>query len=138
MQKIVKYGLESRARDLKRQEIPVRDIARILSDESGQKLSHGTVSNFFISDIKTITGLKESTARLKEVEVRTTLSTIEKRNKLIEILFNLAENAEHESTRVNACRVAKEVLESLDKRTGDIPSEGQVQINIQQNNLTIE
>jgi hypothetical protein len=138
LNKIIEHNLESRVIELQKQEIPIRKIASILSDEIGQTITKSMVFTFLKSDVKVKTEIIEKKDELKLKVVEAEISTINYRKDVIFGLLNLASTAENEHARVQAYKAANEALDSLDKRLGKVSPETNTVINITQNNLTIK
>lgn len=141
--KITKYNLDERARELNENGTSLRDIADILSNESGHKINKDSVYTFLKSEEKNTAEIIEKKTALKVAVAEAEISTISDRQKVIKGLLELAENAEYDRDRVAAYKVATDALDSLDNRLGKlsknpISQEGQTIININQNNLTIK
>lgn len=129
MHKIIKLGLDSRARELKREGLSIKKISEQLSKESEQNIPVGTVFNFFKLEENSHIELIEKNSQLKAVVVEAEVSTIEDRKKVIKGLLELAENAEYDRDKVAAYKVATEALDSLDKRLGKLTGNSGVTIN---------
>ena len=127
--RINKYNLESRARELNENGTSLRDIADTLTTESGHKISKDSVFSFLKTDIKYTAEIVESKVQLKAKVVEAEISTIEDRKKVITGLLGLAQSAENEHTRVLAYKEANNALDSLDKRLGKLTGDKGVTIN---------
>lgn len=115
-----------------------REIARILSDESGHKITQSSVHRYFASfrleKQRAVEKRGQLVAKIAEAEI----STIEQRQAVINGLLEIAENGYNEHARVNAYRAANNALDSLDARLGNLsPSKNTIQLNnININNIT--
>jgi hypothetical protein len=127
--RITKYNLEDRARELNESSTSLRDIADILTNESGHKISKDSVSSFLKSDIKYTAEIIEKKTQLKASVAEAEISTINYRKDVIFGLLNLASTAENEHARVQAYKAANEALDSLDKRLGKLTNNSGVTIN---------
>jgi len=127
--RITKYNLEDRARELNDSGTSLRDIADILTNESKHKISKDSVFSFLKSDEKYTAEIVERKAQLQVAVAEAEVSTIEDRKKVIKGLLELAENAEYDRDRVAAYKVATEALDSLDKRLGKLSNSQGVTIN---------
>jgi len=145
--RINKYNLEQRARELNENGVSLRDIADTLTTESGHKISKDSVFSFLKSDKKYTAEIVESKAQLKAKVVEAEISTIDQRKQVIDGLLGLAQSAENEHTRVLAFKEANNALDSLDKRLGKLSvgqasqtviNPGGTLINVTNNNLTLK
>lgn len=136
--KIVKYNLEPRVRELYKENKSLREIADTVSKESRHPISKDCIATFLKNDIEETTKLIESKTQLKTAVVEAEISTIAQRQRVINGLIRLAKSAENEHTRVLAFRAANDALDSLDKRLGQVAPDSQTVINITQNNLTLK
>jgi len=127
--KITKYNLEDRVRELNKNGTSLRNIADTLSTESGQKINKDSVYTFLKSDEKNTVEIIEKKTALKVAVAEAEISTIENRQKIITGLLCLAEYAEHDRDRIAAYKVATEALDSLDKRLGKLSGNQGVTIN---------
>jgi len=122
--KIVKYKLESRAIDLRKEEMTFENIAKVLSKESNNKISYSNVYRFFESYEKSKGKILERQEALKVKYVEADISTIEDRQIVIKGLLSLASSAEEDRDRVTAYKEANAALDSLDKRLGKLTNIG--------------
>ena len=144
--KIIRYNLEQRARELNENGASLRDIADTLTREANTEINKNSVHNFLKSDTKTTAELIEKKSVLKTKVVEAEISTIEQRKQVIDGLLGLAQRAENEHTRVVAFKEANNALDSLDKRLGKLSvNQGQTVIkpggtliNVTNNNLTLK
>lgn len=139
--RITKYNLENRTRELNESGTSLRDIADILTNESRHKISKDSVFSFLKADERYTAEMVEKKVQLRVAVAEAEVSTIEDRKKVLKGLLELAENAEYDRDKVAAYKVATEALNSLDKRLGKLSNtsqESQTVININQNNLTIK
>jgi DNA-binding transcriptional MerR regulator len=127
--KITKYHLEARVRELNEKGVSLRDIADILTKESDTVINKNSVYNFIKSDVKTTAELIEKKDTLKVKVVEAEISTIAQRQQVIEGLLGLAQYAENEHTRVLAFKEANNALDSLDKRLGKLTGGSSLTIN---------
>lgn len=126
---IIKFGLESRAKELFSNSLSLVEIAKILSDESKQNISNLTVFRYFNTEDQLKAQAIEKKAELQVKVAEAEISTIEDRKKVIKGLLSLAENAEYDRDKVAAYKVATEALDSLDKRLGKLTGNSGVTIN---------
>ncbi|MCK9333659.1 MAG: hypothetical protein M0Q19_10910 [Candidatus Cloacimonetes bacterium] len=144
--KIIRYNLEQRARELNENGASLRDIADTLTREANTEINKNSVHNFLKSDTKTTAELIEKKSVLKTKVVEAEISTIEQRKQVIDGLLGIATNAENEHTRVLAFKEANNALDSLDKRLGKLSvnqgqtviNPGGTLINVTNNNLTLK
>lgn len=144
--RINKYNLEQRTRELNENGLSLRDIADTLTTESGHKISKDSVFSFLKSDEKYTAEIVESKSQLKAKVVEAEISTIDQRKQVIDGLLGLAQSAENEHTRVVAFKEANNALDSLDKRLGKLSvnqgqtviNPGGTLINVTNNNLTLK
>jgi len=127
--KINKYNLEPRVRELNEKGVSLRDIADTLTTETGHKISKDSVFSFLKSDEKYTAEIIENKVQLKAKVVEAEISTIEDRKTVIRGLLGLAQSAENEHTRVLAFKEANNALDSLDKRLGKLTGDKGVTIN---------
>lgn len=127
---IVKFHLESRARELYSQEISLSDIASVLSSESKQNISKLTVFRYFETESKTKVAVIEKKAELQLAVTEAEISTIEDRQTVIKGLLTIAANSENEHNKILAFRTATEALDSLDKRLGKLTTNSGITNNI--------
>ena len=106
-----------------------REIARILSDESGHKITQSSVHRYFASfrleKQRAVEKRGQLVAKIAEAEI----STIEQRQAVINGLLEIAENGYNEHARVNAYRAANNALDSLDARLGNLSPSKNTQNN---------
>jgi hypothetical protein len=121
--KIIKFKLETRARELRDLGKSTWDIAEILSGETDKKITQSSVHRYFASfeqeQKEAIEKREELVARVADAEI----STIEDRQAVITGLLNIAKNATengHPRTAIEAYRIATTALDSLDKRIGKL------------------
>lgn len=139
LQKIERFGLDSRARELKKNGLTTRDIAESLSNESGQKITKSTVADFFKADdiLKAEIVEKQEEYKIRVVEAE--ISTIEGRLSIIQKLHTVFESCENKHEYQIISKELREHYDSLDKRIGKVsPESNNTTINIQQNNVTIK
>ena len=127
--RITKYNLENRTRELNESGTSLRDIADILTNESRHKISKDSVFSFLKADERYTAEIVESKTQLKAKVAEIEISTIEQRKQVIDGLLGLAQSAENEHTRVLAFKEANNALDSLDKRLGKLTGSSGVTIN---------
>lgn len=131
---IVKFDLESRAKDLKGLSKSYEEIAFILSNETKQTITKSSVFRYFESNHNAAVQVIEKQDKLKAKVAEAEINTIEQRIQVIEGLLRLAEEAEGEHTRVKAYQAANDALDSLDSRIGKLSPRGST-INLNNVNL---
>lgn len=122
--KIVKLNLETRTLKLKSQNKSVRDIAKILTEESGHTITKSVVHTYFSTRELEKSKAVEMSAKLKVKVAEAEISTIEYRQKVIDGLLDIAENGMSEHVRVQAYKAANDALDSLDARLGKLSPKG--------------
>ncbi len=115
-----------------------REIARILSDESGHKITQSSVHRYFASFRLEKQQAVEKRGQLVAKVTEAEISTIEQRQAVINGLLEIAKGGKNEHTRVQAYKAANDALDSLDARLGKLsPSKNTIQLNnININNIT--
>ena len=120
---VVKFNLESRARELKWQGRSLGEIADTLSDESGQVITRSAAYRYFESHDKIAAQMVEKNDKLKIKIVETEINTITKRLEIIDALLKIAETAQGQDdlrAAILALRAATEAQNSLDERLGKL------------------
>lgn len=128
--RITKYNLEDLTRELDEKGTSLRDIADILTKESGHKISKDSVASFLKSDVKHTAEIIEKKTQLQVAVAEAEISTIEDRKTVIKGLLELAEKAKYDRDRIAAYKVATEALDSLDKRLGKLSSNSGITNNV--------
>lgn len=129
-------NLETRAVELRALDKSIREVAEILTEEAGQRITKSVVQRYFETRELEKSKAVEMNAKLKVKVAEAEISTIEQRQEVIEGLLGLAKKATHESVRVQAYKAANDALDSLDGRLGKLsPSQPtqNVIVNVQQN-----
>jgi len=127
--KIIKYGLESRTRELYNADFSLSSIADTLSNESGQTITKAMVFHYLGSEARCNAEVIEKTAKLKVAVAEAEISTIEDRKTIIKSLLELAGEAKYDRDKIAAYKVATESLDALDKRIGKLSNNSSVTIN---------
>lgn len=127
--KIIKYGLESRARELYNADLSLSSIAETLSNESGQTITKAMVFHYMGTEARCNAEVIEKTAQLKVAVAEAEISTIEDRKTIIQSLLELADKATYDRDKIAAYKVATESLDALDKRIGKLSNNSSVTIN---------
>ncbi|HZK88151.1 MAG TPA: hypothetical protein VFC27_03270 [Anaerovoracaceae bacterium] len=91
---IIKFNLETRAKELRWESKSMEDIACTLSEESGQTITKSTVYRYFESNDKIASQMIEKNDKLKIKVIETEINTIEKRIEIIDTLLKIAEQAQ--------------------------------------------
>ncbi len=120
--KIVKYNLESHAKELHEKNKTVREIAQILSKKSGQMISFVNVARYFQAQTKQHRDIVEKNDKLKLKVTELQIDTIARRNRIIERLERVADQAESDGLSkelLESLKVQISALDSLDKRLGN-------------------
>lgn len=100
--KIIKPGLESRARELYNKDLSLSEISEALSNESGQNITKAMVFHYFGSEARCNSEVIEKKAQLKLAVVEAKISTIEDRQTVIKGLLDIASGSENEHNRILA------------------------------------
>lgn len=115
--KIIKYNLEERTRELNLQGKSTRDIADILSKESGNKINKDSVWTFLKSDTVHIAAVIEKKTELQEKAAEIEINVLGKRQEVIDGLLDIAKDKKVDSrSRIKAYEAARDALWSLDER----------------------
>jgi hypothetical protein len=120
---IVKFSLESRAKELRWENKSIEDIASILSEESGEQITKSATYRYFESNDKIAAQIIEKNDKLKIKIVETEISTISKRLEIIDGLLKIAEQAQESGdlrAAILALRAATDAQDSLDTRSGHL------------------
>lgn len=124
--KIIKLNLETRARELREDNKSTWEIARVLSEEAGQKVTQSSVQRYFASfeleKKQAIEKREKLVAKVAEAEI----NTIEKRQKVVDELLSLAEDAKKAKDFKAAAAALKEInpiLVSLDQLSGKLSTQ---------------
>jgi predicted nucleic acid-binding protein len=123
MNTIVKFELESRAKDLKGLGKSYEEIALILSKETKQTITKSAVFRYFESNHKAALQAIEKSDKLKAKVAEAEISTINERLEDISFLLELAKQARDEGdikVAVLAMKARTEALNSLDERLGKL------------------
>jgi len=129
LSKIIKYGLESRARELYDNDISFSEIAVALSNESGQNITKAMTFQYLSSESRCNAAVIEKKANLQFAIVEAEISTIEIRQSLINKLIDVFETCETKQEYALISKELREHVDSLDKRIG--------RLSANQQNLTI-
>jgi predicted transcriptional regulator len=120
---VVKFNLETEAKELRWKGKSLGDIAGILSDELGKSVTKSAVFRYFEANDKAISQVVETNDKLKVKVAETEINTIEKRLEIIDSLLKIAEQAQECGdlrAAVLALRAATEAQDSLDSRLGKL------------------
>ena len=120
--KITTLNLETRTKELRKDNKTEREIARILSDETHHIISQANVHRYFAACVKENRDVVDKTAKLKAKVVEAQIDTISRRNKIIQRLERVADKAEDEGVSkdlLEALKIQITALDSLDKRLGN-------------------
>jgi hypothetical protein len=136
--KIKKYKLEPLAVELRAKDKSYAEIANELSKFSKQNISISSVRRFFISNERASVQAVEKSDKLRAMVVEAEINTVEKRQRLINKLELLADEAVQRGdlkVAVDALKEATSALNSLDKRLGKYETTPAVQVNLNQVNI---
>lgn len=129
---IIKFNLETRAKDLKAEGRTLEEISKILTEEAKSTISVSTVYRYFESNEKMLVQAIEKSDKLKAKVADAEISTITKRVEIIDNFLEIAEQAlscGDFRAAVMALRGATEAQDSLDERLGQLKTT-QTNINI--------
>jgi IS30 family transposase len=120
---IVKYELETQARNLKGEGKTLEEISLILTDEAKTPISISTVYRYFDSNEKALIQSIEKSDKLQAKVADAEINTITKRVEIIDKFLEIVEQALSEGdfrAAVMALRGATEAQDSLDERLGKL------------------
>jgi hypothetical protein len=130
---IIKFDLQSRAKDLKGEGKTLEDISKILTKESKSPISLSTVYRYFDSNGKAMVQAVEKSDKLRAKVADAEICTINQRMEVILSLIEIGSEARAEGDRrgaVLALKAATEALHLLDQRLGRLtPNNTLIQIN---------
>lgn len=132
--RISQLNLESRIKELLYENKSEREIASILSNESGQRITQSSVHRYLAIQDKLKQQVVEKNDRLKAKVLEVELDTIEARHELIKEIRDLAQEAKQSGdikTALIGLDKAVNALDSLDKRLGRFAIQPEVQVNLQ-------
>lgn len=118
--KIIKFGLETRAKTLRGQGKTFDEIAVQLSKESTEQITQAAVFRYFKGNDLATSQVIETKDNLKAKVAEVEISTIEDRQQIIKGLLALASKALEDRDKVAAYKEANSALDSLDKRLGKL------------------
>jgi len=130
---IVKFGLETQAKDLKGEGKTLEEISQILTEESKTQISISTVFRYFTSNEKAVIQSIEKSEKLQAKVADAEINTITKRVEIIDKFLEIVEQALSEGdfrAAVMALRGATEAQDSLDERLGKLKAPTNTNINI--------
>ena len=120
---IIKFNLETRAKELRWESKTMDEIASILSEEFSQQITKSTVFRYFESNDKIAAQVIEKNDKLKIKVIETEINTISKRLEIIDSLLRICEQAKERGdlrAAIQALRAATEAQDSLDERLGKL------------------
>lgn len=120
---IIKFNLETQAKELRWESKSMDEIASILSEESGQQITKSTVFRYFESNDKIAAQVIEKNDKLKIKVIETEINTISKRLEIIDSLLVIGEQAQESGdlrAAILALRAATEAQDSMDERLGKL------------------
>jgi hypothetical protein len=130
---IIKYELETQARNLKGEGKTLEEISLILTEEAKTPISVSTVYRYFTSNEKAIAQVIEKSDKLKVKIADAEINTITKRVEIIDLFLEISEQAiscGDFRAAVMALRGATEAQDSLDERLGKLKAPTNTNINI--------
>ena len=120
---IIKFDLQSRAKDLKGEGKTLEEISLILTDEAKTPISISTVYRYFESNEKAMIQSIEKSDKLQAKVADAEINTITKRVEIIDQFLEISEQAlscGDFRAAVMALRGATEAQDSLDERLGKL------------------
>lgn len=123
---IVKFDLETRAKDLKGEGLTLEEISKILTEEAKNPISVSTVYRYFESNEKALVQAIEKSDKLQAKVADAEISTITKRVEIIDEFLTISEQAlscGDFRAAVMALRGATEAQDSLDERLGKLKAQ---------------
>lgn len=120
---IIKYNLETRAKELKGQDKNLEEISQILTREAKKPISVSTVYCYFESKEKALVQAIEKSEKLQAKVDDAEINTITKRVEIIDEFLTISEQAlscGDFRVAVMALRGAMEAQDSLDERLGKL------------------
>jgi IS30 family transposase len=130
---IIKYDLETQAKDLKAEGRTLEEISKILTEEAKSPISVSTVYRYFESNEKALVQAIEKSDKLKMKVADAEINTITKRVEIIDNFLEISEQAlscGDFRAAVMALRGATEAQDSLDERLGKLKGPTNTNINI--------
>ena len=130
---IIKYDLETRAKDLKAEGRTLEEISQILTEEAKNPISVSTVYRYFESNEKALVRAIEKSEKLQAKVADAEINTITKRVEIIDNFLEISEQAlscGDFRAAVMALRGATEAQDSLDERLGKLKGPQPTNINI--------
>jgi hypothetical protein len=140
--KIIKFGVEHRAIELRSDpDSTLKSIAKILSDEIGQKISYQTVYRYFDTHDKEKARAVESSSKLMAKVAEAEIDTIELSISCVKELAEISELAKNEGDYRNATMAIDKMFTGIDivnKILGKYPNAGQnINLNFENNEQRI-
>jgi len=130
---IIKFDLETQAKELKGEGKTLEEISQTLTEESKTPISLSTVFRYFGSNEKALVQAIEKSDKLQAKVADAEINTINKRMGVILSLIEIGAEARLEGDRrgaVLALKAATEALHLLDQRLGKLtPNNTLIQIN---------
>jgi hypothetical protein len=130
---IIKFDLETQAKELKGEGKTLEEISQTLTEESKTPISLSTVFRYFGSNEKALVQAIEKSDKLQAKVADAEINTINKRMEVILSLIEIGAEARLEGDRrgaVLALKAATEALHLLDQRLGKLtPNNTLIQIN---------
>jgi len=120
---IIKYDLETQAKELKGEGKTLEDISQILTEEAKNPISISTVYRYFDSNEKALVQAIEKSDKLQAKVANAKINTITKRVEIIDQFLEISEQALATGdfrAAVMALRGATEAQDSLDERLGKL------------------
>ena len=130
---IIKFDLETQARNLKGEGKTLEEISQILTEESKTPISLSTVFRYFDSNEKAMIQSIEKSDKLQAKVADAEINTITKRVEIIDQFLEISEQAlscGDFRAAVMALRGATEAQDSLDERLGKLKAPTNTNINI--------
>lgn len=133
---ILKNNLENRVAEMVKSDCSEREIAEVLSKESGQIITKSSVHRYLSANVRLGQEALAVSDKLKVAVMKSELDTINSRHELIDKIRNLGDRAEEAGdlrTALLALGQALSALDSLDKRLGKFSEKQDINLNIELN-----
>ncbi|UZE92452.1 MAG: hypothetical protein IB616_01180 [Methanosarcinales archaeon] len=130
--KIVQFGLEDLALQLKEKGASSREIAQILSAESGKNINHTNVLNFFNRRTQDLREIAKKQVKLKSQIVQQEINVIDElryiNQKVKVAIEELEKDGSDPSRRAPLLAVLQRQTEFISKRLGEVSDAPQITI----------
>lgn len=136
--KIIKLNLESRAIELRGEDKSFAIIAKMLSDESKEKINESSVQRFFAARDQAVVQAVEKSDKLKAKVAEAEINTIDEAMACVDELKDICERAKEAGDYRTAIQAIDKIFAGLDivnKVLGKYQATPQVQFNFQEVNI---